>query len=85
MDKSWYEENIEEEVRDLVLLLRNNGFNTECSCGHDMYIQCQYFTDGEIQRLDNFLFNNGYTDYTVTVKVRRVEGHLHSTLQIEFV
>ncbi len=31
----WYEENIEEPIRPLVHLLRENGFNTECSCGHE--------------------------------------------------
>ena len=37
----WYINNIEEPVRDIVRALRNNGVNTECSCGHDMTIQCQ--------------------------------------------
>lgn len=45
---AWYEENIEEGVRELVSVLRNNGINTECSCDHQnpMYIQCQYIPDG---------------------------------------
>lgn len=37
---NWYEENIEESIIPLVKLLRDNGFNTECSCGHEMYVQC---------------------------------------------
>lgn len=37
----WYLNTIEEPVRDIVRALRNNGINTECSCGHDMTIQCQ--------------------------------------------
>ena len=34
----WYDK-IEEEIRPLVKLLRNNGFNTTCSCGHNMWVQ----------------------------------------------
>lgn len=34
----WYD-CIEEPIRDLVRLLRNNGFNTTCSCGHAMIIE----------------------------------------------
>jgi len=42
----WYKEYIEEDIRPLVKLLRENGFNTECSCGHDMYVQCLILPDG---------------------------------------
>jgi hypothetical protein len=48
---NWYEDCIEEPIRDVVKLLRDNGFNTESSCGHEMYVQCKYYPDGEIQRL----------------------------------
>lgn len=34
----WYE-CIEEPVRDIVYKLRNAGFNTTNSCGHDMWIE----------------------------------------------
>jgi hypothetical protein len=34
----WYE-CIEEEVRDIVYRLRNAGFNTTNSCGHEMWIE----------------------------------------------
>lgn len=37
----WYEQHIEPEVREVVRALRNNGINTTCSCGHEMYIECQ--------------------------------------------
>jgi len=30
----WYE-NIEAPIRDIVKFLRNNGVNTECSCGYE--------------------------------------------------
>jgi len=79
---SWYEGTIEEPVRELVRLLRNNGFNTECSCGHEMYVQCQYIPDGQIHRLHDLLFNNGYRNYKIEVVVRVVGGNLHASLDI---
>ena len=33
---NWYDENIEEGIRYIVKLLRDNGFNTTCSCEHEM-------------------------------------------------
>ena len=81
---NWYEQNIEAGIRKEVKLLRDNGFNTECSCAHEMHVQCQYVVDGEIQRLHEVLFNNGYRDYTVGIELRVVEGHSYSHLQIDF-
>ena len=79
---SWYEDNIEEEVRSLVKLLRDNGFNTECSCGHEKYIQCQYGLDGEIQRLHKLLCVSGYLNYTITITIKVDNGHQYSTMVI---
>jgi hypothetical protein len=81
---NWYEENIEEPVRKVVKLLRENGFNTECSCGHDMYVQCQYMVDGELQRLERLLLVNGYNDYEINLLIRRTDGHLFTTMDIRF-
>lgn len=53
---NWYEENIEEPIRDVVKHLRDNGFNTECSCGHEMSIQIGHSLDGELMRLHSLLF-----------------------------
>lgn len=54
----WYDENIEENVRDLVIILRNNGINTECSCHHadPMFIQCQYLLAEEIKRIHDLVW-----------------------------
>jgi hypothetical protein len=78
----WYDEYIEEPVRDLVRLLRDNGFNTECSCGHDMYIQCQVIPDGELQRLHNLLYNN-YESYKIEILLECIDGNWFSTLNIK--
>lgn len=53
----WYEQNIEEGVRDIVRHLRNNGFNTECSCEHEMFVQIGHSLDGELMRLHSLLFS----------------------------
>jgi len=81
---NWYEKNIEAGIRKQVKLLRDNGFNTGCSCAHKMYVQCQYVADGEIKRLHDILFNNGYIDYIISIELRVVEGHSYTSLQVDF-
>lgn len=82
MNKTWFEENIEKPIQPLVTLLRDNGFNTESSCGHEMYVQCSYFQDSELKRLDDLLFNSGYENYTIEVSIKRLHGHAYTYLQI---
>ena len=79
---NWYDQNIEEPVRELVKLLRENGFNTESSCGHELYVQCQYSPDGELQRLHDLLFNTGYKQYEITVSIKVIDGCLYCSSQI---
>ena len=79
----WYEEYIEESIRPLVRLLRDNGFNTQCSCGHEMYVECSCLLDGEIQRLHNLLFNNGHSDYEINVNIKVLNQCLYSVCTIK--
>ena len=77
---SWYKENIEEPIRDIVKYLRDNGVNTECSCGHDMHIQCQLILDGEINRIHYLLYNYFYDkkkkiNYEIDIKLKVEGGH----------
>ncbi len=59
----WYDK-IEEPVKALVKLLRNNGFNTNCSCGHKMSIEMEWYGfEEEMRRLRNLLCENGYNDF----------------------
>ena len=69
----WYL-NIEVEVRTLVKLLRNNGFNTTCSCGHEMEIEIdiQHADDGE--RLGTFLIENGVKEFRIAVEIDNFGG-----------
>lgn len=80
----WIEEMVEEGIRKEVMLLRDNGFNTECSCHHEMYVQCQYLPEGEIFRLHKLLANAGYQNYTISVVVKVMEGHQYPSMQITF-
>ena len=64
---NWYSQ-IEEPIRELVRLLRNNGFNTFCSCGHEKSIQIEYYSfEEEIRRLYNLLWDSGYKDFELHI------------------
>lgn len=81
----WYEM-IEEPIRETVRLLRDNGFNTISSCGHEMEIALQLFPDGEMKRLHDCLYNAGYRDYEIS-SVFLVQAGLpwlyHTTVKIK--
>jgi len=80
----WYDENIEEPVREIVRLLRNNGFNTECSCGHDMYVQCEYDMRDGTSDLHRLLFHNGFQNYTIHICHQVMDGHTYIHADIQF-
>jgi len=80
----WYEKKIEPRIREIVRLLRNNGINTECSCEHDKYVQCQYTHEGFLKDLDFLLCNNNFRNYEMKVSIKRIDGHLVSTMNIIF-
>ena len=78
----WYEEYIEEGIRPLVKLLRENGFNTECSCAHKMYVQCQIIPDGELKRMHDLLFEH-YDNYKIEITLERIDGGMwYSSMNI---
>ena len=79
--KDWYE-NIEEPIRDIVKLLRNNGFNTTCSCGHKKYVQCNYTEEGEIKRLKDLLFNQGYRNFNMALELQVIDGITYPFLEV---
>jgi len=77
----WYEENIEEPIRPLVKLLRNEGFNTVASCGHEMWVDLHLMLDGEPYRLHKTLFDwlasqGEEISYTIEVRYTVHQGHL---------
>lgn len=85
----WYEINIEEEVRDIVKYLRNNGINTECSCGHEMYVQCQVTLDGSLKDIYDLVYCYYHEvlqkepNFQIDVLLKIDNGHLYSTLDIK--
>jgi hypothetical protein len=85
----WYNDNVEEPIREVVKLLRDNGFNTECSCGHDMYVQCQFIPDGELQELHKLLYNYLFSKslpitYEIKTEISVVEGNVTTSMMIHF-
>ncbi len=84
----WYSENIEEPLKDLIKYLRNNGVNTECSCGHELYIQCQYIPEGWIKMVHDLLYNylhkhDKKINYEIHVHHKVDDGHSFSTMEIK--
>ena len=76
-------EDIEEGVRPYVMLLRNAGINTECSCHHEGYIQCQSVGPSEeidrirrsfIDKVDYYTIEVTYTnrgdDWFQSIEIR---------------
>jgi hypothetical protein len=61
----WYESNIEPEIREQVKLLRNNGINTICSCGHKMYVDAEVYCDEDVRTVYNVLIENGYKNFEI--------------------
>ncbi len=60
---------IESGVRRLVFLLRNNGINTECSCHHEGYIQCQTIDPtNEVRIIKSILWEEGIEDYEIEIR-----------------
>jgi len=67
--KNWYKD-IEKPIKDIVYLLRNNGFNTTCSCGHKMYIELTLGNHlDEVEKLASFLVENGYKNFRINTKL----------------
>lgn len=58
---------IEEPMRDLVKILRENGFNTISSCGHlpHPYVQLEWYEDIEIRSIYNLLIENKYKNFII--------------------
>lgn len=64
MNEFW--KGIEEPIRDVVRLLRDNGFNTTCSCGHDMEVELELGNHmDEVERIANLLRENDYKKFKI--------------------
>lgn len=66
---SFYNE-IESGVQRFVFLLRNAGINTECSCHHKGYIQCQTLDPTtEINRIKTVMIEEGVEDFEIEIRI----------------
>jgi len=81
----WYSF-IEKPIRRLVRILRRNGFNTTCSCGHlpEPYIQMEWYADDEVSKLYDLLIKNGYKDFSVEARWFYTGVNQEKTLTIIF-
>ena len=65
---TWYINEIELDIRDVVFALRNRGVNTTQSCGHEMWIWFDSIEPtSELQRIWEALTDLGITDYQVNL------------------
>jgi hypothetical protein len=64
----WYER-IEQPLKEIIHILRNNGFNTTCSCGHypNPYIQMEWYDGAEDFRLWSLLHEKGYKNWQIKI------------------
>lgn len=87
-DENWYDKNIEKPLQELVKYLRNNGVNTECSCGHELYIQCQYVPDGDVKEIQTLIYNwlcehNEKINFEIKAEIKVLNGNTYPTLNIK--
>jgi hypothetical protein len=81
---NWYNEKIEQPLREIVKDLRNNGINTVCSCGHDMYIECEiYDAQVDMNTIYNVLMSNNIPAFEIHVIARFEGGHYQKHIRIE--
>lgn len=74
----WYS-TIEEPVREIVRQLRDNGINTICSCGHEMWVQAELNLDGQLftlhKALATYLFERGLqANYEIEIHLVVTDG-----------
>ena len=83
--ENWYEETIEPEIREIVFLLRNAGINTRGSCGHKMWVYCDWIDVDDASRATNVLQKAGYVCFQVnSCHYVGADGIPHSSIRIEF-
>jgi len=65
-DASEFWEYIDQPIREAVRLLRNNGFNTTCSCGSKMTIEIDLGNHlDEAERMANLLYDKRYKGFKI--------------------
>jgi len=80
---TWYETCIEKEIRPVVKLLRDNGYNTISSCGHEMFCQCEFYFNVPPLRIYKLLEAEGYSKFDIRMRIEY--DKLKSTILGDFV
>ena len=88
MREDWYKLKIEKPIRNLVKLLRDNGFNTVCSCGHlpKPYVQMEGHYPEEVTKLYSLLVENKFKNFTILYSMNNIESlkDFDRTLEVSF-
>jgi hypothetical protein len=80
----WYE-NIEEGLREVVRLLRDNGVNTTYSCHHAMIVEAENYEDEDLLRIYNLLIESGHDGFTIEMIAYKEHGQrLARHLRLKF-
>jgi len=84
-ETSWYER-IELPIRPFVKLLRDNGFNTSCSCGHEMRVEIEDANDEDVSRLGELLIVNDYRNWEINYRVyNRPDCYWHRSMELHII
>lgn len=67
----WYD-NIEMPIRNIVRLLRDNGYNTTNSSGYDMTVEIDIYKMDDMEDIATLLVYNGY-------KIFNIIGYIENT------
>lgn len=79
----WYDV-IEDPVRAIVRALRDNGINTTCSCGHEMWIECSsYDPTTELRTIYNVFCEMGIREYDAAIRRHVSDGHPYDSIIIQ--
>lgn len=88
----WYDQHIEDPLKGIVRYLRNNGINTECSCGHEMWIQCHSHLGYGVPELHKLIWvyltehpgKLGYDgiNFSIVVEHTVMDGFAHTTMML---
>lgn len=74
---------IEDGVREWVRAFRNAGINTECSCGHEGYIQCQSLdVANDVERITQVLYEHGIETFDIVWSCSFDRGRRYPSLNV---
>jgi len=65
-----FQQMLEPNIREIVIKLRENGFNTTCSCGDNLTVDVEVSDMETIDRLWKYLFNSGYKGFKIEATCR---------------